>query len=82
MVENRAGCDGTGRIPATQMTYGGCDQKARHRCRSNMHSMADTHKPIRQMVPRKALRAITLETGQPAVAKENHGGELAHCSQS
>ena len=47
---------------------GGCGQKARHRCRPHTLSLADKNKLITLAVARKTLKAITLDTGQPASA--------------
>ena len=48
-----------------------CAQKARHECRLNTLSMADMHELISLGVPRKTLKAITLETVEPASASMN-----------
>ena len=52
-------------------TSGGIAQKARHWCRPNTLSMADMNKLFRLKVPRKTLKAITLETGELASAWTN-----------
>ena len=44
-------------------------QMARHRCRSSTRSMTGMNKRISLKVPRKSLKAITLDTGEPVDAE-------------
>ena len=61
------------------MDHGPCAARRQDTCRSSTLSMADVNK-VSLKVPRKTLKAITLETGEPVDAQP--GFHQSHCPEN